>query len=171
LIHKIKNYFKILEIFKMKLLKGLEIRKLNKEDAEALEEFFASLSPSTIRLFSFHPLPPDYAFHFTQRDDITCFTATIDGRIVGYVWWEPNSSPMPTLGICVQDEYQGNGIGKALLGRLIEEARRLNKRGLRLTVIKENKIAISLYLGAGFKLVAEYVDNRGSSLIMKLELD
>jgi len=153
------------------ILEKVEIKKLNKEDAEALEEFFASLSPSTIRLFSFNPLPPDYAFHFTQRDDITCFTAKIDGRIVGYVWWEPNSSPMPTLGICVQDEYQGNGIGKALLGRLIEEARRLNKRGLRLTVMKENKIAISLYLGAGFEPVAEYVDSKGPSLIMKLELD
>ncbi|MBC7330170.1 GNAT family N-acetyltransferase [bacterium] len=155
----------------MKLLKGLDIRKLNKDDAEVLKEFFSSLSPSTIRLFSFNPLPLDHAFLFAQRDDITCFIATIDGRIVGYVWWEPNSSPMPTLGICVRDEYQGNGIGKALLGRLIEEARRQNKRGLRLTVMKENKIAISLYLGAGFKPVAEYVDNRGPSLIMKLELD
>jgi ribosomal protein S18 acetylase RimI-like enzyme len=57
------------------------------------------------------------------------------------------------------------------LGRLIEEARQLNKRGLRLTVMKENKIAISLYLGAGFKPVAEYVDSKGPSLIMKLELD
>ncbi|MGB9797432.1 MAG: GNAT family N-acetyltransferase, partial [bacterium] len=151
-------------------MKEFIIRRLDRKDGEALSKLLSSLSPKTIRLFSYHPLPSDYAARFTQREDITCFAAIIDGKMVGFVWWEPNSSPMPMLGICVQDDYQGNGIGKALLERLIREAREQGKEGLQLTVMKENEVATSLYLSFGFKPIAEYTDAKGPNLVMRLYL-
>lgn len=144
------------------------IRELRTEDSGLFKEFLASLSPKTIRSFSFHPLPEDYGDNFLKRKDIACFVAEIEGKIVGYTWWEPSSAPIPTIGICVRDEYQGNGIGKSLLSKLIEEAKARGKSGLRLTVSKENEIALSLYRKAGFQIIGEYRDSKGINYIMKL---
>ncbi len=144
------------------------IRELRPDDSGLLEEFLSSLSPRTIRFFSFHPLPKGFPENFVQRGDITCFVADLGGKIVGIVWWEPSFAPIPALAICVQDAYQGNGIGKKLLNRLIREARSGGKKGLRLTVSKNNKIAISLYKKAGFKIIGEYRDSKGLNYVMEL---
>lgn len=148
----------------------LVIRRLRPDDAGPLKEFLSSLSPKTIRFFSFHPLPNDYAESFVLRKDITCFVADLGGKIVGYVWWEPDFAPIPTLAICVQDDYQGNGIGTRLLKNLIEEAKQRGKRGLRLTVSQDNEIALSLYRKAGFKIIGEYRDTKGENYVMELLL-
>lgn len=144
------------------------IRKLQPDDSNLLKEFITSLSPTTIHSFSFNPLPEDYAENFVCREDITCFVADLKGKIVGYVWWEPNSALVPILAICVQDEYQRNGIGKRLLDKLIKEAKMRGKTGLRLTVSSDNKVAISLYKKAGFKIIGEYQDIRGPNYVMEL---
>lgn len=146
------------------------IRKLRPGDSSLLKEFLASLSPKTIRLFSFYPLPEDYPDRFVNRKDITCFVAELNGKIAGYVWWEPDSAPIPTIAICVQDEYQGNGIGKRLLRKLIREAKMRKKKGLRLTVREDNEIAISLYRKVGFRTIGAYRDSKGTNYLMKLSL-
>lgn len=148
-----------------------KIRKLQADDYLPLKEFLSSLSPKTIRLFSFNPLPENYAESFLNRDDITCFVADLQGKIVGFVWWEPNSSNFPTLAICVQDEYQRNGLGKRLLSKLIGEAKLMGKKGLRLTVSQDNEVAINLYLKSGFQIVGEYKDIRGKNYVMELILN
>ena len=54
-------------------------------------------------------------------------------------------------GICVRDDYQGRGLGKKFMNYLIREAEKMGKKGLRLTVYKDNERAYSLYKKLGFR--------------------
>ncbi len=148
--------------------KMFNIRGISPDDASALAEFFSSLSPRTAYFFCWYPYKlEEYARKFCTRKDITCFVATDGEKIVGYVWWEPNSSPLPILGICVRDAYQGNGIGKNLMRRIIEEAKEQGKQGLLLTVLGENKRAINLYRKFNFKTISTFYDSRGLAYQMR----
>lgn len=56
-------------------------------------------------------------------------------------------------GIGLVPEQRGKGYSKALLQRLLEEARRASLRSVLLEVLKENVAAQALYLGAGFRVL------------------
>jgi GNAT superfamily N-acetyltransferase len=148
------------------------IRELLKSDGEKLGSFLESLSPETEYFFHPYPLTRDSASAFVNREDIFCLVAEENGKIIGYAWWEPKESELPSIGICVADEYQGRGVGKALLGKLIEEAEKWRKKGLRLITMKDNLRAIALYKRFGFYIVGETKeDPRGESwkMIKRIE--
>jgi len=58
---------------------------------------------------------------------------------------------LASLGIFVTEKYQGKGIGKLLMEKLLAEARKNNIREICLTVSPENYAAILLYKKFGFK--------------------
>jgi RimJ/RimL family protein N-acetyltransferase len=148
------------------------IRELSKSDGERLGRFFESLSPETEYFFHPYPLTRNSALSFVKREDIFCLVAEENGEIIGYAWWEPKEAEFPSIGVCVGDKYQGRGIGKALLGKLVEEAERQCKRGLRLITMKNNVRAIALYKKFGFYIVGESRDDpRGESwkMIKRIE--
>ncbi|MBC7328277.1 GNAT family N-acetyltransferase, partial [bacterium] len=148
----------------------VQIRELKNTDADLLGNLLESLSPQTESFFHPYPLTRDSAFQFAKREDIFCLVAEINGEIIGYTWWEPRVEDIPTVGICISDKYQGKGIGKKLLEKLIDEAKRQNKMGLRLTVMKDNNKAISLYKKLGFYIIGEADDPWGPSWKMLLPL-
>ncbi len=152
-------------------IQNLHIRRLRKEDGEALGRFLESLSPKTGYFFHPYPLKMDSALHFVQRKDIFCLLGEMEGKIVGYAWWEPRDADIPSLGICIGDEYQGMGIGKKLMGRLVEEATKQGKAGLRLTVMKDNHRAIALYKKFGFYIVGEARDPKGGAWKMLMRIN
>ena len=140
------------------------IRELSKRDGEKLGRFLESLSPETEYFFHPYPLTRDSAIAFAQREDVFCLVAEEKEEIIGYAWWEPKDSELPSIGICVSDKYQGKGVGKALLSKLIEEAEKRGKNGLRLITMKSNLRAIALYKKFGFYIVGETKeDPRGDS--------
>ena len=53
-------------------------------------------------------------------------------------------------GMFVQPEFQGTGLGTALVARVVEHAARIVEE-LQLTVVATNTAAIRLYTRAGFK--------------------
>ncbi|MGH9394880.1 MAG: GNAT family N-acetyltransferase [Terriglobales bacterium] len=58
--------------------------------------------------------------------------------------------------ICVQPERQRRGLGRALLGRCLEQLRRQGMRAATLTVTSENRSARALYAQLGFTAMAEF---------------
>jgi ribosomal protein S18 acetylase RimI-like enzyme len=74
------------------------------------------------------------------------------------------------LGICVQDGWQGLGIGRTLMARIIAEAKELGKFGLQLTVMQDNLNAVALYQSVGFIIDGDAPDSMGSSYHMTLQL-
>lgn len=150
---------------------NLLIRELRVEDGEALGIFLESLSPQTEYFFHPYPLNRDSALEFAKREDIFCLLGEIKGKIVGYTWWEPKSAEIPYIGICVGEEYQGKGVGKKLLENLIAKAGQEGKRGLRLTVMKDNERAIALYRKLGFYIVGEDRDPKGGAWKMLMRIN
>jgi ribosomal protein S18 acetylase RimI-like enzyme len=72
----------------------------------------------------------------------------------------------------VRPAYRGRGIGKALAAEIIDEARRLGYRKMRLDSIADRmKEAVSLYRALGFREIPRYGDHpEGCTLFMELDL-
>jgi len=130
------------------------IRKLKKADTEKFYEFFTALSERTKYFFHPHPFDRETAEKLcNERDKNTVrFVVIIDEKIAGYGFlWNLNND-FPSLGICIRDDFQGKGIGKGLVEYLINFAKKKDKKGLVLTVYKDNENAISLYQKYGFEI-------------------
>ena len=134
--------------------KNFKIRKLSKKDTEKFYEFFNSLSDKTKYFFHPHPFDRETAEKLcSERDKNTVrFVAIINKKIAGYGFlWNLNND-FPSLGICISDNYQGKGIGKELMEYLIDFAKKKNKKGIVLTVYKDNERALNLYKKYGFEI-------------------
>ena len=100
--------------------------------------------------------------------------AVSDGQLVGYagLWYDGDVTQVMTLG--VDPDYQGCGIGRALLQSLIDESIRLDAKGIFLEVATNNQAAISLYRSVGFLPIAVrkryYQPENQDAYTMRLEL-
>ena len=134
--------------------KELMIRSLKKGDKKILYEFFKSLSEKTKYFFHPHPFDKETAIKLCEEEnsDVVRFI-TVDGnKIVGYTFLSNLKSEYPSLGICIRDDFQGRGLGKILMEHLIEVAKSMGKKGLCLTVYKDNEKGFNLYKKIGFKI-------------------
>ena len=108
------------------------------DDGEALGEMLDSCSERTYYFFHPYPLTYESGLRVAANENIICFVAFADGdEAVGYIWMDRDGD-VPGLGICVQDGWQGLGIGRTLMARIIAEAKELGKSGLQLTVMQDN---------------------------------
>lgn len=95
------------------------------------------------------------------------------GLILGYaVFWEvPPEAQLLT--IAVSPESAGRGLGKLLLGRLIETARSGGLRKVTLEVSERNEKAVRLYARAGFSVVGrrpKFYNDGADAVLMDLAL-
>jgi putative acetyltransferase len=93
-----------------------------------------------------------------RPDGFHSLVASVDGRIVGCMaLWSASKSPrrrhVAELGMSVHDEWQGKGVGTALMRAAVELADRwLDLARLELTVFTDNESAIRLYRNFGFEI-------------------
>lgn len=97
-------------------------------------------------------------------------TARIHGVIVGYAgMWQVFDEGHIT-NIAVHPEFRANGVGSALVKKLIENARKLGITRMTLEVRRSNLAAQKLYEKYGFEVCgvrkAYYADNNEDALIM-----
>ncbi|WP_394791393.1 GNAT family N-acetyltransferase [Rhodoferax sp.] len=81
--------------------------------------------------------------------------AVVDGELVGHLGLHPVANPrrahVAGLGMAVRDDWQGQGVGTALLKAAVDLADNwLNLRRLELTVFADNLAAQRLYQAHGF---------------------
>lgn len=101
------------------------------------------------------------------------FIALVDGKRAGYVgsWMTlPNAE---ILNMFVSEKYRGLGIGKELMGKVIEVCNELEIDNLTLEVRESNLFAIKIYETLGFKVAAlrkNYYSNGENALLMIKEL-
>ncbi|PFA63050.1 GNAT family N-acetyltransferase [Bacillus sp. AFS015802] len=94
-----------------------------------------------------------------RLDVSSLYVAEIDGKIVGFA----NFSPVKEKGevelgaIYLYQEYQGNGIGTALLQEGIKDLH--GARSVYISVEKENKTGTHFYRAKGFDIVSEFDDD------------
>lgn len=131
----------------------MEIRQLNKDDKEIFWKYFQALSEKTKDTFHPHDFDRETAEKICEGKlggSWIKFIALEEDKIIGYFFFSDPENDFPSIGICVRDGYQGRGLGKKFMNYLINEAKRMEKKGLRLNVYKDNEKAYSLYKKLGF---------------------
>ena len=85
-----------------------------------------------------------------------CFIAAyVDGVFAGYAGMTAVLDERDICNVAVSPDFRSMGIGKALVGALIDDAKKTGASVVMLEVRKSNASAIALYEKTGFKLVGQ----------------
>jgi ribosomal-protein-alanine N-acetyltransferase len=148
-------------------LDGLRFRPMNSSDlSEVIEIERASFA---------YPWSTNF---FLQELKVGCarsLLAVVGDRSVGYIIYWLLQHEIDVHNLAVHPSYRRQGIGRALLEAVIEEARRQRANRVTLEVRKSNEAAQKLYQALGFSAkgvrTAYYSDDGEDALIMALELE
>ena len=138
---------------------GLQIRRAEPDDCVAVYEMFASpkVYPGTLQV----PYPSKENWRRRLSDNpesVYHLVGIIDDRIVGMVSVDtfphkPRRRHVGAIGICVHEDWQGKGVGNALLRAILDFADNwINLTRLELEVYADNQAAIHLYERFGFEV-------------------
>jgi ribosomal protein S18 acetylase RimI-like enzyme len=116
-----------------------------------------------------------YIDNFGKKKDDYCFVADHNDRIVGAVWvrlltgeikgYGNIDNVTPEFAISLFDNYRNQGLGTALMNRMIEHLKQKDYKHSSLSVHKDN-YAVKLYNRLGFQIIEEREDD----YIMRLTL-
>ena len=87
------------------------------------------------------------------KSNYVCKVYEADGEILGYVVLMLAVDEADLLNISIVAEYQRKGLGRRLLGAIMEVARGCNMRRMLLEVRPSNLAALGLYLDVGFRKI------------------
>ena len=97
-------------------------------------------------------------------------TATIDGKIVGYMGAWLLQGEAQITNIAVSPEYRRQGIGEKILSEFVTAIKQRNVTAMTLEVRPSNAAALALYAKFGFKDAGRrkgyYLDNGEDAIIM-----
>ncbi len=147
---------------------SFQVRLLKKGDENLLLRFSEMLGTKTKRLFSpYHwgtdEQVPEYKVAITKTkkgENASFCVLNSSGIPIAYLaLWGISREILhgkqvlhiPTLGICVADEYQNKGIGRTCMKFLQDTAKELSLDAIELTTVLNNEHAIKLYLSCGFQ--------------------
>ena len=142
------------------------IRKLKKEEVKILDIFLyeAIFIPEGVEAPSTEiinqPELQVYVEGFGERNGDICFVAESDDKIVGAVWvrimkdYGYVDDETPSFAISLLKEYRGQGIGTALMKRMLAELQACGYKKTSLAVQKQN-YAVKMYKNVGFEIVDE----------------
>jgi len=133
---------------------SFEIRLLAPDLTDGLADFFRRLVESDTERF-FHPHGLDRGeaerrCNYLGEDEY--FAVMSRGRVIGYCFlrgWD-DGFVAPALGIAIDNEFQGRGIGRCVMNFLHTVARLRGAERIRLKVYPENGKALRLYRSLGY---------------------
>lgn len=110
-----------------------------------------------IELELFHIQPWSEAQFWSElaADDRLLFAAIVDGELVGYADLRVASDEAEILNLAVRKAHQGQGIGYALLSKMIETGQQAGVPKVLLEARVGNDTAIALYERNGFSIVGQ----------------
>ena len=105
-----------------------------------------------------------------------CWVLSVDSVIAGYGILSMGAGEARLLNICVDPAYRGQGLGRHLLGRLLDIARWNGAERLFLEVRPSNPLAKALYESVGFSEIGRRPryyparNGREDAIVMALDL-
>lgn len=157
-------------------LEGLKIRRAEADDCTAIAEMFVSPKVYSGTLQVPYPSREYWRRRLTENaEHVYMLVGLIDDRVVGMVSVVTSERPrrkhVGVIGICVHGDWQGKGVGGALMEAILDLADNwLNLTRLELEVYADNEAAIHLYERFGFEVEGtmrrhafrdgEYVDSK-----------
>ncbi len=142
----------------------IAMRQIEPGDAVALAEFYNGLSAASKR--TFRPLGMTTAVAACEA--VICDNqpevgekfdlVAMDGaRVIGWSFlWGLRAEPV--FGLGVADVYHGQGVGGALMDRVLAEAHTRDIKHVVLTVVQDNEKAWRMYARRGFVRYGEFVE-------------
>lgn len=139
-------------------VEGLQIRRAEPDDCSAIREIFSSRKVFAGTLQLPYPSREQWRQRLSEPGDGTYYLVAVVGdRVVGMISvhtfpHRPRRAHVGAIGMSVHDEWQGKGIGTALMRAGVDLADRwLNLTRLELEVYTDNEPAIRLYERFGFE--------------------
>ncbi len=136
----------------------ISIRHIEPRDAEAVHRMFSGERASAGTL----QIPYQSAERLRVRladppEHLYSLVASVDDEVVGTAGLNlitrPRRRHVAELAIVVHDDWQGRGVGTALMTALMDLADNwLNVERIELTVFADNKAAVALYKRFGFEV-------------------
>lgn len=106
-----------------------------------------------------------YAYPWTRRIMLDCLrvgyhcnVGEVDGTLAGYCIMSTGAGEAHILNLCVADEFQRRGLGRALLSKVLDNAKVMGVENVFLEVRPSNYPAISLYDQLGFNQIGTRKD-------------
>jgi acetyltransferase len=136
------------------------VRPVKAEDEAAFHAGFAKLTPEDIRMRFFAPmnrLPEDMAFSLTHidydREMAFVMLRRDDGALVGVsrLAIHPGRE-RAEFAVITRSDLKGHGIGRHLMGRLVNYARTRRVRTLYGDILRENAPMVEFMRGLGFAI-------------------
>ncbi len=138
-------------------VEGLQIRRTEPDDYRGVYEIYCGSKATAGTLQVPYPSLEEWRRRLAAPPEgVYSLVAVVGDRVVGMAGLHTNSRPRrrhaATVGIGVHDEWQGKGIGTALMRAGIDLADNwLNLTRLELEVYADNEPAIRLYERFGFE--------------------
>jgi L-amino acid N-acyltransferase YncA len=139
---------------------AVAIRQARTDDLPALGEFFAGLSAYTRYLRFFGPVTPGAALLRTLAgvaDNVDALVAVRGGVIVGHAMavdriepqnpQKPGGTRVTDIGVVVDDDWQGRGVGSALMRALVTGAQARGVITLEMDVLTVNHQVLAMVTG------------------------
>lgn len=136
----------------------IKIRRASPADAEAYVEIFSSPRVVWGTLQILYPSVEMWRKKLEPQDDIIALVAVVENQVVGLISLHlnpnrPRRKHAAGIGMAVHENWQGKGIGTALMQAAIDLADNwLNLMRLELEVYTDNEPALRLYKNFGFEI-------------------
>jgi RimJ/RimL family protein N-acetyltransferase len=140
----------------------LLIRAIQPTDGDALRAFHGRLSAESVylRFFSPHPrLSDDDVIRFTCVDgaDRLAVVVVDDRRLIGVARADRlPGTDRAEVAVIVSDDVHGQGVGTALLERLVHDARQVGIRVFEADTLMSNQPMLTVFRHLGFLVTSAY---------------
>jgi L-phenylalanine/L-methionine N-acetyltransferase len=140
-------------------VEGLRIRRAEPDDYAAFYEMFSGPNVFSGTLQLPYPSREKWRRLLAETpESMYSLVAVVEDRVVGMIKVDtfpnrPRRRHVGTIAICVHDDWQGKGVGAALMQAALDLADKwLNLTRLELEVYSDNETAIRLYERFGFEV-------------------
>jgi len=142
----------------------VEIRPAGPQDATAVREMHAAMSPENIylRFFSVSPHAAEQEARRVCREpgpDHAALLAWLGGRLVGVASYEATGTPgVAEIAFAVPDDMHQRGIATLLLEHLVSLARRRRLRAFVAETLADNAAMLRVFTSAGLPVQRRFAD-------------
>ncbi len=131
------------------------IRAMREDDGASVFEIYRQGIATGHATFE-KAVPPDWAAWFTSRLPHGRLVAEIEGRVAGWAALSAVSARAVYAGVgevsvYVADGAHGRGVGRALLGALVEASEAAGMWTLQASIFPENQASVTLHQRFGFR--------------------
>jgi GNAT superfamily N-acetyltransferase len=139
---------------------NISIRPYHDDDLQACRQLWVELTERHRKLYNDKTIggenPGAYFDRYLELPNLAgVWVAEMDSAVVGFSGLLTSDQDAEIEPVVVTETQRSRGIGRLLIQRLVEEARRLNVRFLSLHPVARNKEAIELFVSLGFEIVGQ----------------